>query len=407
MKHATVDANHIEYIKFLEKEREKLPLLLSQLNKKQLISKNLQSKSLKELSQKQIKFRHKIKKEIKQLIHQITDLKSNTLEIEYFLKAGKYITDYYDHVRPAQHKKTNTNLTRKITSERITADDSTEMKGPLGKFCVITNNTFKRGDCLSKYRNAVDPHYVRFEKVSTEESDICEQCNVPRIALPNESKLICPECGDEKKRMVVSDRPSYKEPPPENTYFQYKMSNHFNEELANCQGKENKDIPKKVYDAINYEMKRERIEEAGDLTYDQVKRFLKKHKFNSHYKHIARIIYNLTGIRPISMSLDMEEEFRTMFRMVVTVWEKYKPPKRKNFMSYPYIFHQFSVIKKDEDPRYKVLIDFRENDDGTYYFGDKTLFHLLKSSDKRYEQDTVWRKICNHFGWKFHSTLGI
>ena len=56
-----------------------------------------------------------------------------------------------------------------------------------------------------------------------------------------------------------SEKPSYKDPPREITYFAYKKQNHFNEWLAQFQAKENTDIPQDIIEAVLRELKKERI----------------------------------------------------------------------------------------------------------------------------------------------------
>ena len=77
--------------------------------------------------------------------------------------------------------------------------------------------------------------------------------------------------------MIDSDKPSYKDPPKEISYFAYKRINHFNEWLAQFQAKETTDIPDKVYDQILLEIKKERIENMADLK-TKIKNYPKKIK---------------------------------------------------------------------------------------------------------------------------------
>ena len=47
--------------------------------------------------------------------------------------------------------------------------------------------------------------------------------------------ILCPECGIQKPILMNSEKPSYRDPPKEVSYFAYKRINHFNEffELLN------------------------------------------------------------------------------------------------------------------------------------------------------------------------------
>ena len=41
--------------------------------------------------------------------------------------------------------------------------------------------------------------------------------------------MVCQKCGEQENIIVDSDKPSYKDPPREISYFAYKRINHFNE----------------------------------------------------------------------------------------------------------------------------------------------------------------------------------
>ena len=78
--------------------------------------------------------------------------------------------------------------------------------------------------------------------------------------------MICEKCGQVDYIVIDSDKPSYKDPPKEISYFAYKRINHFNEWLAQFQAKETTDIPQDLYEQIIIEIKKERIDNMGDLT---------------------------------------------------------------------------------------------------------------------------------------------
>ena len=411
VKHTTVDSNHISAIKKISRNTNTLQSTLSKLQTTQCSYNKLKSLDLKTMNPGQIKTMYQKKRDIKVLQDKISLLRDNVEENDYYINAGKCLSEYYDHVNPVTRGKANAGSVGgvgggKVDPRRLVTRGPDTAVHTIGKSVLSVRNVFKRGECLKRYHNSTDPNYVYVEPVVNKD-DICKTCNIERVDIPNDSKLVCPKCGSEVTRIVISERPSYKETPPDNTHFQYKKIGHFNEALSNCQGKENTDIPAKVLDAINYELKRERIKSSDKLTYDNIKRYLKKHKFTTYYKHIPLITQCLTGIQPVTLDVDMEEDMRTMFRMVLSVWGVYKPKSRKNFMSYPYILHQLSMIKKDEDLRYNVVIDLKMGINGSYYIGKNTIFHILKEPEKRYEQDTSWRSICSHFGWPFYPTLGL
>ena len=62
-----------------------------------------------------------------------------------------------------------------------------------------------------------------------------------------------------------------------------------------------------------------------------------------------------------------------MFMQIQDPFEKHKPPKRKNFLSYSYVLHKF----------FQIL--------GLHEFAK--YFPLLKSADKLRQQDEIFKKI--------------
>jgi len=67
--------------------------------------------------------------------------------------------------------------------------------------------------------------------------------------------------------------------------------------------------------------------------------------------------------------------------MIQVPFVKHCPEKRKNFLSYSYVLHKFVQ-----------LLGMHEL---------TACFPLLKSRQKLYQQDTIWKKICKELEWPF------
>ena len=209
----------------------------------------------------------------------------------------------------------------------------------------------------------------------------CVSCGVERKLFMSDGKMICPNCGDEKFILIDSDKPSYKEPPRELSYFAYKRINHLNEWLAQFQAKESTDIPQEVYDKILLELKKERMEDISQLSTQKLRENLKKLKLNKYYEHVPHIINRLNGVPPPTISRETEEELRRMFKEIQMPFHKFCPKDRKNFLSYSYVLHKFmQLLEMDEF---------------------LPCFMLLKSREKLHQQDQIWKKICEYLRWEF------
>lgn len=74
-----------------------------------------------------------------------------------------------------------------------------------------------------------------------------------------------------------------------------------------------------------------------------------------------------------------------MFRDVQEPFNIHCPESRKNFLSYSYVLYKFCELLGEDD--------------------FLPCFPLLKSKEKLYQQDVIWKKICNELKWEFISTV--
>jgi predicted RNA-binding Zn-ribbon protein involved in translation (DUF1610 family) len=238
-----------------------------------------------------------------------------------------------------------------------------------------------RSEMLDEFKSLTDSNWVKkTESKDKHEESICEDCKIPKVLQYKESKYICPMCGVEEITQIDSDRPSFKDPPPDANYFAYKRINHFNELLAQFQAKESTHIPKDVFDAIKRELKKER-KQIKDLDFELVKNYLKKYndqRYTQYYDHIYHIINRLNGDKPLNMTPEMENNLRILFQKIQAPFNKYCPSDRKNFISYNFVFYKFCKLLG-----YNEFLHY---------------FPLLKSKDKLYEQEKIWQKIMTDIG---------
>jgi len=246
------------------------------------------------------------------------------------------------------------------------------------------NESKSRANILDLYMSKVDEDFI-LKNEKEINVDICPECNVEKILYLSEGFVVCPKCGEQNFILIDSDKPSYKDPPREVSYFAYKRINHFNEWLAQFQAKESTDIPQEVYDQIIMELKKERLENMADLTPQKLREILKKLKKNKYYEHVPHIINRLNGIPPPIMSREKEEELRRMFKEIQIPFHKFCPKARKNFLSYSYVLHKFvQLLELDEF---------------------LPCFMLLKSREKLHQQDLIWKQICEYLNWEFIPSL--
>ena len=321
----------------------------------------------------------------KKNIEKILDLKDKIISIEqylssinknedinYLLDTGHILFNYYDTL---EHK--DTKFINNIKKPKNNSKPVSEY------FNInIEDMSVSKAQLYDTYLKKINNNFKNMCNINI---DICSKCNKEKKLFLSEGKMICEICGDENKILIDSDKPSYKDPPREISYFAYKRINHFNEWLAQFQAKESTDIPKEIYDEIMIELKKERIINVNKLSQTKLREILKKLKKNKYYEHIPHIINKLNGIPPPIMTRKTEEELRRMFKEIQIPFQTHCPIDRKNFLSYSYILHKFvQLLELDE------FIP---------------CFVLLKSREKLHQQDVIWKNICEELKWEFIASI--
>ena len=212
-------------------------------------------------------------------------------------------------------------------------------------------------------------------------SEHCSKCNRAREELAGDGLLVCPMCGSEEYVLVVSDFPSFRDPPKERNNYAYKKINHLNEILNQFQAKESTIIPDEVMNEVVCEIRKRRIQNVAELTERDMREILKKLNRSKYYEHAAHILSRLNGNPPPTITPEIEEKIRSMFQEIQAPFLLYCPNDRTNFLSYSYILYKFFE-----------LIDLDEY---------KSYFPLLKSRDRLISHDCIWKKICEYLRWEF------
>ena len=308
---------------------------------------------------------------------------------DYFLKTGDILFDYYDLQEriasgeiidaPKNNKAKPGNILSVLTEAAI-KDGTMEAEVPVTK--THGSTTHGREALLEQYLQIVDPNYMKKAQSEIDETTgDCKNCGEEMIFSSNEAVYNCPECGNQEFILMDSDRPSYKDPPRETSYYAYKRINHFNELLAQFQAKESTEIPADVFDNILLELKKERITDMTGIKIIKLREILRKLKYNKYYEHIPTIIYRLNGKNAPIMSRETEEKLRHMFKEIQPSFQRHCPKTRSNFLSYHYVLYKFCELLE--------LDEFLP------------CFPLLKNRDKLYQQDKIWQLICQDMCWEF------
>lgn len=342
--------------------------------------------------------RWRLERDAEQLEKKIKTIENGTELIDYYLRTGDILSQYYEVQDQIQQGASTTQRSSKAKPGSILAlleeVAQEEKRSQEHSFTLSTDSAPKakedtpvlhRNQLLNEYLQSEDPSMVRSTTDMYEDPwTICSKCNSEMIMCLNEANLTCSKCGYQEFILVDSDKPSYKDPPREVSYYAYKKINHFNEWLAQFQAKESTEIPQEIYDEILVQLKKERITNMGSLKPTKLREILRKMKCSKYYEHIPHIINRLNGQNAPFMSREDEEKLRHMFREIQPSFKKHCPKGRRNFLSYGYVLYKFcELLEMDE------------------YLA---CFPLLKNRDKLYLQDKTWELICKDMGWQYVRT---
>ena len=341
----------------------------------------IESKPNREKTDEEFKEIVNLRERRKSLEQKIKNVDSRSLELEYFTNTSDILYNYYNLVENNTDQNMNihaleSNANRKSIIDYFKPAPSANDPPP-----VPNKTSHNRAALLDEYLSYTDNDYIN-NNIDNNIANQCEHCHsTDKTILYNDSICYCNNCFAIHNLLTDNEKPSYKDPPKEISYFSYKRINHYQEWLNQIQGKETTDIPDEIFDRIMLELKKQRITNVQDLNRRKIKEILKKLKINKYYEHIPYILNRITGIPNPNLTQELEEKLRNMFKEIQVPFLKHSPLNRKNFLSYSYVIHKFiQLLEKDEYLKY---------------------FPLLKSRDKLHQQEQIWRNICNDLGWKF------
>lgn len=436
----TVDRKHEEIIKKLSMEEKKIPKLEKEIKelKERLNGKSKTSnKSANAKTSYEISHRLNIVDIIKDKEYEIERIKE--MRKNYYLNNSRYLFNYFESKKEISNEgdemgidvkdgkirssMANVKSRKKMGSEnKIKLNQSLTSKNAMVKsfFKIKDNVETKYGSDNNKeedenreslnnkeslngtgtrtktkttlplidelnpkyYFSNMDESFIDMQDY-VENYDSCEYCNGEMSCIESEGIMVCRRCFRQKEYLVEHDKPSYKEPPKEVSFYAYKRINHFREIIAQFQAKETTNIEDHVIEDIKQQIKKERIT-IYQLSNEKMKHILKKLGYNKYYEHISFIKEKL-GITPPKMSVELETKLCNLFLEIQKPYAKFCPNARVNFLNYYYVL-------------YKLCELLREDSYLPY-------FYMLKDQVKRMEQDEIWKKICKYLNWEFIPTL--
>lgn len=269
----TIDAKHNDMVKYFKDLQKSIPVLKNDL--KNLINKyktlDTKDKSEFEVIMEKNDLRDKIN-ELKERINSIVEKEE---ENKYFLEVGVLLHNYYETMENSKNDDVENDFEKNLLNmeynddEEITSDDELDIenesvpeKKPVYKSVlnffneretknleddkvkekepengytsmkisdfVKEETVIKKKNILDEYLKKIDPNYITKIKIDNNVCK-CPHCKIEMIIYPSDGIQICEKCGVQENILIESDKPSFKDPPMEVSYFSYKRINHYNE----------------------------------------------------------------------------------------------------------------------------------------------------------------------------------
>jgi len=318
---------------------------------------------------------HELCKRIDELELEIYDIENRSHQIDYLMKAASHFLEY-----------ANSN----VTSENNRSVEKPKDKEELINGFFVTRDGTNRGKICQEYiKECIGDGYSLSTKSNEFEINqelTCKQCGLEKLTNPRESYASCPNCGEVSRYQdTQNNKGEYSEEVEVLSPFAYKRINHFKEWISTLIAREGSGPPQEIIDELLRELKKDKVETREEVTEERIKGYLKKLKHSKLYEHIPAIIFKLCGVPPPQISPKLEAKLIEMFQQIQNPFEKHSPRKRKNFLSYSYTIHKCLQLL------------------GQNHLLDK--LPLLKSREKLYQQDVMWKGICSEIGWRYFPSL--
>jgi hypothetical protein len=388
---STLDVMHNKMIKTFSlkhKEKDEHQRLLNELMLSQQIIKSLiaSTSSVNDMHYNDLWTSNiKLSEEIIGIKNKIKCIESYD-EIEYYKKTSSILFNYYDMLeKQSKSQYPISQLAKSNNGSKTILDALNNVKNqPLSSAAKNIPPTqiqpiLDKSGLVDEYLFVTNKNHIK--KFDNDDLELCKQCKNQMICLQHDAIIICQNCGYQEVLLVEQNRPILKQNIKDTSHFSYKRINHFREWCNQVQGKESTDIPDEIFERILNEIKKEKITDTRTVTYVKMREILKRLRINKYYEHINYIINRINGIPTPQFSPELEDKLCNMFRDIQGPFLKHCPKDRKNFLSYSYVLYKFfQILGLNEYLKY---------------------FPLLKSREKLYIQDQIWKKICEDLGYEF------
>jgi len=164
----------------------------------------------------------------KKVERELKEARMRADELNYLVDTADIVFKYYDIIEKGSNGDAENILVGKNSILKYFSS------GPKDDHAVpntITESEEDRASLLDRYMEHIDPNYVKNVKQSCESCPNCESIN--RTVFVNDGLSYCNDCFTIETIIIDHEKPSYKDPPKEISYFCYKRINHLSELTLN------------------------------------------------------------------------------------------------------------------------------------------------------------------------------
>ncbi len=300
-------------------------------------------------------------------------------EVGYYAKVMDLLVEYYDR-DPKPITKKERNILEFIQQKNNKNESSLQN---FVEYSVRIDKTKIYEDYMTRLGRPVPKKTLKYAHSYT----FCDSCKADKKLDVLNSSYICVKCGECYPTLIDSEKTPYtKDPIIETNNFSYKRYDHFVEWLTKFQNNARCNIPKKIYNIILKELKRRPFDSSKTkVSIETVKDILNKTN-NAKYNDQASHIMTKLNSKPVpKLPKDVQEKMKHMFKQTQKPFSKICPNDRTNFLSYSYVIRKFLELLK----QYKYV----------------EYFPLLKSREKLYHQDLMWKSICGKLNWEYKPSI--
>lgn len=312
----------------------------------------------------------------KELENHINNIENNTFLHFYISETGELLEKYKEILRiplkvsfmgkPIKNNKEKQNIINKyldIANKYVNIE------------LIIDNNQKKSPQKLIDKKNKI----------------ICENCGSKDFDIIEGNIYICINCS--VQQIVLKNVSSYKDNDRINitSKYCYDRKIHFRDCINQYQGKQNSNIPQKIYDQLENQFELHHLL-VGDkntpkeirfqnITKKHISIFLKELDYTNHNENINLIHYNMTGKKPDDIGY-LEDKLLEDFDTLTELYDKkFKHIDRKNFINTQYVLYQLLLRHKHRC--------------------DKEDFAMLKTIDRKAFHDDIMKTCFEALGWNF------